>query len=379
MILHFSHTNIQFDSRILKEMRALAESIELRVVGVGLGAKDAGGEVSSNPMRIEIYTLKLLTEKFKFAPKVIFYSLTIVELTLVLFFKGFRLQPRVVHCHDPFVLPAGWLLSLATGARLVYDAHELESDKNSQSYTLSVCTLLIERLAWRKIDLLISVSQSIVDWYCHKLGSKTSLIVLNSPEVVLNDIEIACHSLRNRFYISDNCPVFVYVGQLCSGRGIAKCLDVFAKLGCRAHIIFIGFGELKNSIIAHSQRYENIHLHEAVPHYELVPLISTADYGLCLIENVSLSDYYSLPNKFFEYCFAGLPILASDFPEMSKLVKNYSLGVCCVPTVDGIDSAIVKMIDMRMPRFEFVAGELAWSAQAEKLCGAYEALLGEEA
>ena len=37
---------------------------------------------------------------------------------------------------------------------------------------------------------------------------------------------------------------------------------------------------------------------------KLTNLIKEADVGLCLVENVSLSDYYCLPNKLFEYAFA---------------------------------------------------------------------------
>jgi glycosyltransferase involved in cell wall biosynthesis len=377
MILHLSNTNIQFDSRILKEMRALERGSTSRVIGIGV---DERGEqrsgASSEPLRIDIYTLVLVSEIFRFLPRALFYSLKIIELTLVMFIKGYQIKPRVVHCHDPFVLPAGWLLSLSTSARLVYDAHELESNKNGQSWALSVCTLLIEKLAWKEIDLLVSVSQSIVDWYHHRLGPKSSVVVLNSPEVASKNASTVQHSLREKFSIAENEQIFVYAGQLCCGRGIEQCLDVFEG---RGHIIFVGFGVLANSIADYSRRYENIHLHDAVPHDELVSLISTADYGLCLIEDVSLSDYYSLPNKFFEYCFAGLPILASDFPEMSKLVNKYSLGVCCAPTVDGIEPAIVKMIRMQMPKLEVSLDELGWSAQAEKLCGAYKALLKEKA
>ena len=55
---------------------------------------------------------------------------------------------------------------------IIYDAHELESNKNGQSYLLSKITLLIEKLSWPSISLLISVSESIIYWYEYHLGRK---------------------------------------------------------------------------------------------------------------------------------------------------------------------------------------------------------------
>ena len=40
--------------------------------------------------------------------------------------------------------------------------------------------------------------------------------------------------------------------------------------------------------------------------------------------NVSLSGYYCLPNKLFEYCFC-VPI-ASDFPDIVDVVSKFKLG-----------------------------------------------------
>jgi glycosyltransferase involved in cell wall biosynthesis len=41
---------------------------------------------------------------------------------------------------------------------------------------------------------------------------------------------------------------------------------------------------------------------------------------------VGLNNYYATPNKLFEYSNAGVPVVASDFPEMAKIIRQFNLG-----------------------------------------------------
>ena len=63
-----------------------------------------------------------------------------------------------------------------------------------------------------------------------------------------------------------------------------------------------------------------------VPSDEVTAYAAGADLGVAPIENVCLSYYYCSPNKIFEYILSGLPVIASDFPEMSRVIRRFSLG-----------------------------------------------------
>lgn len=288
-------------------------------------------------------------------------------------------KPTAVHCHDTFALPAGWLIKKLHGSRLVYDAHELESNKNGQSKTLSRATLIIEKFCWRDIDLLVSVSDSIIRWYDENLGKKNSVLVLNSP--VYDPSSIRNHGNRKENYFSKayeippESTIFVYLGILAPGRGIESCLDAFSGLDGNAHVIFIGFGKLEGLIVEASKNNKNIHFHPPVKHHEVVPLVSHADYGLCLVEDVSLSDHLCLPNKLFEYSFAGLKILASKLPEIENAVAKFDLGVCCNPDTESIKSAISSILGSPRERSKKDISELSWDVQAKRLNDAYKAML----
>ena len=144
------------------------------------------------------------------------------------------------------------------------------------------------------------------------MKGKESILILNSPFVDKDKSKLLDeNNLRKIFKINKDKLIFTYVGDLCFGRGIDFLLDIFSESNFKSHIVFIGNGFLENKIKSISKINSNIHLHKKVPHNQVVNLIKSADIGICIIENVSLSDYYCLPNKLFEYSFAGLRIIPS--------------------------------------------------------------------
>ncbi len=373
-VLHISHTDIEFDSRIRKELKALSQLPEVRISVLGVPEANEGGDAELEGARYR--KIHLVSRRLKAFPRAVRYFFEMIEFTVKAVTTGRRIKPEIVHCHDTFALPAGWILKKSAGSHLVYDAHELESDKNAQNAILSRTTLLIEKLCWRQIDLLISVSDSILDWYARNLGPKPSVLVLNSPVIAAEaDARFATQGRGSYFHEKYGLPadalVFVYVGMLSSGRGIEISLDAFADGPKDAHVVFMGFGRLEQAIAGYSKRHPNIHFHEAVPHDQVVSLVRSADYGLCLIERASLSDYYCLPNKLFEYCFARVPVLASAFPDISRVVEQYSLGVCCEPDPASIRAALDQLIKSRAVRVTSDITALSWEAQASRLTAAY--------
>lgn len=376
-LLHISHTDIRYDSRILKELDALKNIPRCKVYAIGV---EAGSNSSSEVSGAGIITIKLLARVFRRLPRVFRYSLYFLELFIRMTFKGLVLRPNVVHCHDTLVLPMGIVIKLLSGGRLIYDAHELESEKTGQTRILSKVTLWIEKICWRNVDVLISVSDSIIDWYKKNLGKKNSVLILNSPRVSdLGDVGVEDHHanryFRDRYRVPDDKRIFIYLGMLSDGRGIRACLAAFADPDITDHVVFMGAGVLDDVIDSYHSQHQNIHRHDPVPHEQVVAYARGANFGLCFVENASLSYYYCLPNKLFEYAFAGLPVLASDFPEIRKVIDKYSLGVCCAPEVEDIKRAISAAGSVEHFDDRSALAELGWPVQAERLLTAYNTLL----
>lgn len=380
-VLHLTHTDIYDDNRILKELEALAASGDYEVLSFGV-KDDGGGARTTSVVNAGVKLLKLFSKKLVYLPKFLRHGLNLIELLTPMLLYGLRHRPTIVHCHDTLVLPVGFLISCLTGAKLIYDAHELESDKNGQSRLLSFATLLIEKICWPKVTTLISVSPSILSWYSAKLGFKRNTLILNSPFIPADLMESGIENADSYFNRLYNIPtedlIFIYLGMLEEGRGIRILLEAFADKSVNSHVVFVGHGSLSAEILTSAEKSKKIHLHKPVPHEEVVRLVKDADFGLCLVEKISLSDFYCLPNKLFEYSFAGLPVLASNFPDICDLVTKHSLGVVSEVDANSVVKAI-KEIECNPPFFsQNNIADLNWQTQAEKLLSAYSDIISEE-
>jgi len=373
-ILHISNTDIRYDSRILKELDVLTNIDTYDVYAIGVKNTWEKASCSEIPINAKIYNINCLFNNFRRMPRTIRYTLYIIELSIKIFLRAIKNKPKIIHCHDTMVLPAGVLIKIFTKSKLIYDAHELESNKNGQTAILSKATLYIERKCWHYIDHFISVSPSIITWYENKLGAKSNSLILNSPYIKEN-FSITEKYFHRLYDIPHDKLIFIYLGAFGYGRGINIILSAFSNEKINSHVVFIGYGFLENKIKEASEKYSHIHLHKPIPHEEIVPLVKNANIGLCLIENVSLSDYYSLPNKLFEYSFARLPVLASNFPNISKIVNQYKLGKCCEVNTDSVINTIIEF--EKSPPSPVIADltELGWEKQAEKLTNLYQTLL----
>ncbi len=374
-ILHISPTDIRYDSRILKELEALKTLPNSTIMAFGIDCREGHAYDVNNQSNIK--TFSLLSTKITFLPRPILYALNTIEAFFKLIFPLINYKPSIIHCHDTLYLPIAFFGKLICKSKLIYDAHELESDKAGQSKILSKYTLFVEKHSWKSIDMLVGASPSQIYWYNHHIGQKESLLILNSPIFNENKNDNNKNDyLRKKFEIPNESKIFLYLGIIASeGRGGKLYLNTFQKNDIDSHLVFMGYGEYASEVKKISKSTPNIHYHEAVSHNKVVEISNSADVGLCMIENVSLSDYYCLPNKLFEYAFSGLYILATDFPDMKLIMDRYDLGECCKYDEKEFHEA-VKSIELRKilkkPKNLYL---LSWEHQAEQLIKKYIELI----
>jgi glycosyltransferase involved in cell wall biosynthesis len=184
----------------------------------------------------------------------------------------------------------------------------------------------------------------------YKLKEKP-VVVRNIPNY-WNVDENECRSKRIEFCrklnVSESTFIAIYHGLISNGRGVENIIKSIAKTTNTVAII-LGFGdesyidELKE--LCRQQNVDKRVLFlEAVPINELYKYLGAADVGMITIPAVTKSYYYMLPNKFFENIQSLIPVICSAFPEVTRIVNQYDIGILVDPeNIEEIAEAIMRL------------------------------------
>jgi glycosyltransferase involved in cell wall biosynthesis len=324
--LHIVANNFKNDSRVLKETKSIAESGIFQKVYIAALWESGVDELEQLDPKREVWRVPLKTRWFS---KVLFVqALKYLEWAARIFLRYRNRKIRVVHCHDLFPLPIGLFFKFFTRAKVVYDAHELESERDGQGRALKALSRIVERASLRFADSFIVVSESIGNWYraAYRMEESRQVNVVKNVPYVQKIDDTAEKLLRKKFGMKDGELLFLYQGALTGGNGIYALLEVFKDEDQKKHIAFMGYGHLEQTIREYESKYPNIHFHPAAKPDEIISYTAGADVGISLPENTCLSYYFCLPNKLFEYLMSGLPVIVSDFPEMAAFIDQNGCG-----------------------------------------------------
>ena len=277
----------------------------------------------------------------------------------------------LVTAHSLAALPAAVILARRCGAALLYDAHELETEREGWSLGIRRLAKIFEKALIRKCDHTIVVNDSILSWYKSTYPRLSVSTVRNVPVIPTN---IGESRLRETLGISEDTVLYVYCGLFGKGRGLNEVIQAFSKLPDDFHIAFVGFGLLEPDVVAAASRYPNIHFHPAVSQAELITLLRGADVGVFLPDGASASYQNSLPNKVFEYSAAGLGLLVSDAKELKRFASEYPLAKSVPTSVDAIRQAVESWPkeSIREGKATMTFSPPSWQQEVVKLLEAYE-------
>lgn len=343
-ILHLTNTSLDWDYRIIKELNTISKNEYASTFAFGIVADNENAiKGDLDVAKVNTKNLKLFTSRFKNRiPKLIYYFLNYIEMNLKFIWLGFKLRPKIVHCHDTFVLFAGYIISIFSGAYLIYDAHELNFMRSSPKF-VNKFNKFLESLIWARINLLISVSQGILDYYKFYHGNKETLLVPNCNEYhFLRDGAKGKTNLKNFYNIPSDTNLFIFIGAFIQGRGIENILKSFSDERINSHVVFIGYGEFMPLIVDY-QKCGKVHHFGPLKPDDLIDIASSADFGLCLLEPISYSDYLSMPNKFYDYLNSNVKIISSNLPEIQSATLKYDLGYVIDGDIESLKNLIMQI------------------------------------
>jgi len=340
----------------------------------------------------------LMAEKKLFK---VFFSLVPYTLHKYLCFLDFHLQcfklaalsgADIYHAHDLNVLGIAFHASKSYGGSIVYDSHEFYVERNRAKKLHSLGKFLLtqyEKFLVRKADLVITVSESIAKEFEKRYQIPKPKVILNAPNLLNrncldSDLRDQC-SIRKLLNISSDQKLVLYCGSITFNRGLEKVIESLHYFP-EGHLVMMGYGkEAYLQKLSHVAEQTNVRdrvtFLEAVPSEQVTTYASSADVGIAPIENVCLSYYYCSPNKIFEYVNAGIPVVASNFPEMRKVVDKYNIGAVFNPE-DPLDIAnTLRFIFSDLTSYEAMkrnteaaAAEYNWEREADKLLALYDEL-----
>ncbi|MGC9151483.1 MAG: glycosyltransferase [Microbacter sp.] len=244
------------------------------------------------------------------------------EYNIRLFFYLLFRKVDLIVSNDVDTLPAAFLAALLRRKDLLFDAHELFSE------VPELVKRPFVKKFWQKIEdwilphvhKSITVCQSIADHYCNKYHI--------DMKVVRNVPLYKKPLLTNRLSANDR-KIILYQGSLNVGRGLEWVFEAMPMID-QAQLVIIGDGykrkELK-TLASQLHIEDKVQFLGAIRGEQLHEYTAGANIGLCLLEKMGLNYYYALPNRIFDYIQAGIPVLATRFPEIANIVDTFHTGV----------------------------------------------------
>ncbi|MEY2719851.1 MAG: hypothetical protein RLZZ273_1217 [Bacteroidota bacterium] len=237
------------------------------------------------------------------------------------------ISAKLVIAMDVFALAGSSLIARRSKAKLFYDMRELNfalGPLKGKGLKQTIITRHEERQL-RHVDTVI-VSGDLDADLVHDRFMRTvrPLVLLNTPPYK----DVMPSPLRAQCNLDLATPLVLYQGVVHHGRGLEPFFHAM-KYMPDVHLAVLGDGPAMADLQRRAVQIgvsERVHWLGSVPYDELHAYTCGADVGLCLIEPLSLSYEYALPNKLFEYMNARIPSIATDLPALRLHIEKYPVG-----------------------------------------------------
>lgn len=366
----FSVTNcICYDQRVLKIAGTVSKlGCDITIIG-----RKSGDCCNSNSIPFKTCRFRMIFKK-----GFLFYAFFNIRLFGLLLSHRYDLLVS----NDLDTLLPNYLVSKLKNLPIIYDSHEYFTgvpEIQNRPIVKWIWTK-IEKSVFPRLEHILTVSDSIAGLYESEYGIKPLTVrncSIKSDKVIpftREEIEI-----RN-----DHLLLILQGTGINADRGGEELIDAIS-LTENVSLLIIGSGDQFEFLIQKVLKMgldKQVKFIKKLPWIELMRYTRSGDAGLSLDKNSNLNYNFSLPNKIFDYLSAGIPVIATDLPEIQKIVQKYNCGILISEsTPDNISKAIIKLRDDKNSLAELkhnavIASETVnWENESKKVVELYRSVL----
>lgn len=354
--------NFHYDSRVTNFYNSFSErGYTVKVISFDWLTENFKTEKGD----ISVYKLK------KNSFSIYFY----LKFSLILSYRLLFTKAELIFAEDVYTLPFVVLFAKLKKAKVCYDSREiyahiagLSKRKNVQAFWK-----WIEKSFIKCVNVILTTGELDSIFIEKEYNLKGTIVIRNLP--LAKEISES-FDFRDYFKLSKDKKILLYQGVILPGRGLSLIFDVMNYLK-DCVLIILGDGEYREyyqTVVREKKLNDKVFFFGKIKQEELLKYTSGADIGLAIIENISLSYFYALPNKMFEYIYCGLPVIASNLPQMKAVIDGYQVGLTVnAENHEEIIDAINLLVNDEEQRNKFIANcrtaslELNWGNEIKKL------------
>ncbi len=234
------------------------------------------------------------------------------------------------------ILPVFFVTAIKQQKR-VYDAHELFTEQKEvlTRPLIHKIWLIVEQFAVPKFKNGYTVNEFIAAELERRYEVKYA-IIRNLPKLK----ELPKNLIKKERWI-------LYQGAVNEGRCFETLIPAMKEVN--AGLVIVGKGnffEQTQALINQYQLESKIELRGYLSPDELSQFTPSAYIGLTLFESTGMNQYYSLANRFFDYCMAGIPQICVDYPEYAAINAKFNIAYLIRDTEPAtIAAALNNLLD----------------------------------
>jgi len=301
-----------------------------------------------------------------------------------------RSSAKVVHLHDPELIPVGLFVTMVTPKKVIFDFHEEYANKIVKRdwipsifrKPLAFGYIMLERIASRIFDGVIGVIEDQLD-----------ILRENPNHAIVKNYPVVNGSLNQHLKKGDSGSFrMVYLGDITRERQIHRLIDVAGRLNRQHNITLhliggIGDPDYPDTINRTIQKYnldEKVHQHGYLSIDKAMEIVSQSDVGFLPLRHPK-HFVRSLPVKLFDYMAAGIPVIMPEYPLSREVILTHNCGLLVDSTdLEDITEKVEYLVLhdderklMGSNGQEAVLKHFSWQSQEKNLFAIYDQVLSD--